>query len=355
MAFTLTPALADDFVGRKEITSELVNQLSSRNKIGYSLSGVRRIGKTSILKEVERRLTENRKVPVAYVSVWRVSPNTIDEFVRVANRAALNAFRNRLPAKFKFEELLVTGKAALTRFLNSLKLSAKVADDLEVSISYVRREASDVDDALTGCFSLIEHLGEMTRTNSVLIVDEFPSLVDLTYGAKNQKIGDSMIKLIRSEIEPFSESEYKEFLQHYLPGLKFTRDAVREQLYRITSGIPYNLQLLGSEIQLQGLNDLSSGKLSGVVDGVLRKEGELSFKEFVDDLTPSEVKVLRALARSSDIKPSGIAAQQFMDKDTVGYSLSLLVNKGIIVRRGRGAYVFPDNLFGEWLKSSDDL
>ena len=150
MAFTLTPALADDFVGRKEITSELVNQLSSRNKIGYSLSGVRRIGKTSILKEVERRLTENRKVPVAYVSVWRVSPNTIDEFVRVANRAALNAFRNRLPAKFKFEELLVTGKAALTRFLNSLKLSAKVTDDLEVSISYVRREASDVDDALTG-------------------------------------------------------------------------------------------------------------------------------------------------------------------------------------------------------------
>lgn len=393
MAFTLTPALADDFVGRKEITSELVNQLSSRNKIGYSLSGVRRIGKTSILKEVERRLTENRKVPVAYVSVWRVSPNTIDEFVRVANRAALNAFRNRLPAKFKFEELLVTGKAALTRFLNSLKLSAKVTDDLEVSISYVRREASDVDDALAGCFSLIEHLGEMTRTNSVLIVDEFPSLVDLTYGAKNQKIGDSMIKLIRTlyegfkrtklvisgsyrqtmrnlvakqsapfykqlllrEIEPFSESEYKEFLQHYLPGLKFTRDAVREQLYRITSGIPYNLQLLGSEIQLQGLNDLSSEKLSGVVDGVLRKEGELSFKEFVDDLTPSEVKVLRALARSSDIKPSGIAAQQFMDKDTVGYSLSLLVNKGIIVRRGRGAYVFPDNLFGEWLKSSDDL
>src|SRR5207244_8179321 len=107
-------------------------------------------------------------------------------------------------------------------------------------------------------------------------------------------------QLLLREIEPFSESEYKDFLQHYLPSLKFTRDAVREQLYRITSGIPYNLQLLGSEIQLQGLNDLSSEKLSGVVDGVLRKEGELSFKEFVDDLTPSEVKVLRALARSSE-------------------------------------------------------
>jgi hypothetical protein len=30
MAFTLTPALAEDFVGRKEITSEIVNQLFSQ-------------------------------------------------------------------------------------------------------------------------------------------------------------------------------------------------------------------------------------------------------------------------------------------------------------------------------------
>lgn len=32
MAFTLTPALADDFVGRKEITLEIVNQLSTKEK-----------------------------------------------------------------------------------------------------------------------------------------------------------------------------------------------------------------------------------------------------------------------------------------------------------------------------------
>lgn len=162
MAFTLTPALGDDFVGRKEITSELVNQLSSRNKIGFSLPGVRRVGKTSILKEVERRLSEHKQIRVIYVSIWRVSPNTIDEFVRIVNRAAINTYQDKLPAKFKFEELLVTGKTALTRFLHSLKLSAKVMNDLEVSISYVRKETDDVDAALTGCFSLVEHFGEMT-------------------------------------------------------------------------------------------------------------------------------------------------------------------------------------------------
>ena len=43
-----------------------------------------------------------------------------------------------------------------------------------------------------------------------------------------------------------------------------------------------------------------------------------------------------------------------MDKDTVGYSLNLLVSKSIIVRRRRGVYSFTDNLFSEWLKISDN-
>ncbi len=392
MAFTLTPATADDFVGRKEITSELVKQLTSKNKIGFSLLGVRRVGKTSILKEVERRLGECKQVRVIYVSIWRVSPNTIDELVKVLNRAAINAYQDRLPTKFKFEELLVTGKAALSRFLQSLKLSAQVANDLELSISYVRRETTDVDAALTGCFSLIEHLGEMTGTTSVLIIDEFPSMVELTCGTRNQKIGLSSIKLMRTlyedfkctklvisgsyrqtmknlaakqsapfykqlllrEIEPFDEYEFREFLQHYLPDVRFTSKTVLEQLHQITSGIPYNLQLIGSEIQQEGLKELDSEKIARIVNTVLQKEGEFSFKEFVDDLTPSEVKVLRALSRVPGIKPSEIAVQQFMDKDTVGYSLNMLIGKGIILRKERGVYRLTDNLFGEWLKMDDE-
>jgi predicted transcriptional regulator len=279
------------------------------------------------------------------------------------------------------------------RFLQNLKLSSKVTDDLEVSVSYVRKEADDVDAALTRTFSLIEHLGEMTETTAVLIIDEFPSLADLTYGTKNQKIGDSIINLVRTlyedflhtklvisgsyrqtlrnlvarqsapfykqlllrEIGPFTESEYGEFLQHYLPEMKFANETARDHLYRITGGIPYNLQLLGSELQFEGVTRLDSGKLSRVLEAVLRKDGDLSFKEFLDDLTPSEVKVLKALARSQEIRPTEIASQEFMDKDTVGYALNLLVNKGIIARKTRGAYTFIDSLFGEWLEVMDAI
>ncbi len=249
-----------------------------------------------------------------------------------------------------------------------------------------------MDAAITACLSLIEHLGEMTKSKSVLVIDEFPSVAELTYGARNQKIGDSVIKLIRTlyedfrqtklvvsgsyrqtmenlvakkrspfykqlllrEIESFSDSEYGEFIQHYLSDLKFANDEVKKQLFKVTSGVPYNLQLLGTEIQLQDIDYLDLEKLSRLVQTVLEKEGELSFREFVDDLSPSEVKVLKALAKAPEMRPSEIASQQFIDKDTIGSSLSALVKSGIIERSSRGIYRFTDNLFCEWMKIIDD-
>ncbi len=393
MAFSLTPVSASGFVDRKTITKELVNELASRNKIGFSISGVRRIGKTSVLKEVQRLLVEDHGIPVVYVSVWRVSPNTVDEFVRVVNRAILLAFEDKLPAKFKFEELLATGAKALGRFLLNLKLSAKVSEDLELSISYVRRESNDVDAAIAGSFSLVEHLAGMTKTKCVLMIDEFPSLVELTYGSKNQKIGDSIIKLMRTlyedfrftklvisgsyretlknlvgkqqapfykqllirEVKPFAEPEFEEFIKHYLPDLNFADEAGKKELQRISSGIPYNLQLLGKEIQSEGLRQIDMKRLRKVVMQILEKEGEPAFGEFVEDLTPSEVKVIKSLARSQSIKPSEIAAREFMDDDTVNSSLNLLVRRGILARKARGVYEFIDNLFAEWLKNYDIL
>ena len=139
MSFTLYSVTGNDFIGREELVGELTRELSSKNKIGFSLSGIRRIGKTSILKEVESRLTKQR-IPVIYISIWRILPTTVDEFTRVLDRVALSAFEHKLPKKFKFEELLVTGAKALGNFLSGLNLSAKVAEDLKlILIIYQKR------------------------------------------------------------------------------------------------------------------------------------------------------------------------------------------------------------------------
>jgi AAA+ ATPase superfamily predicted ATPase len=62
MSFSLYSVSDKDFIGRDEIIEELVKELASKNKIGFSLSCIRRIGKTSILKEAKRvleKITDN--------------------------------------------------------------------------------------------------------------------------------------------------------------------------------------------------------------------------------------------------------------------------------------------------------
>jgi AAA+ ATPase superfamily predicted ATPase len=392
MTFTLYPVTGADFIGRKPLLEELINELSSKNKIGYSLSGIRRVGKTSILKEVKLKL-EEKGIPTIYLSSWRILPKTIDEFTKVLTRTALAEFDDRLPVSFRFEELLDTGVKALARILSGLKLSAKVVSDLEVSISYIRRESDDVEAAITTSFALIEHLAEMTESRCVLMLDEFPSLVDLTYGSKNQKIGEGIIQLLRTlveefrytklavsgsfrttlnnlvakqkapfykqlllrEILPFEEKEFNEFISHYLPSLQFKDDQTRKGLYAVSSGIPYNLHLFGKEIQLQNLKAIGESELQRIIIGVLEKEGELSFKEYVEGLQPSEIKVLKALARRPEIRPVEIAEQEHMGNGAVSLALTLLNNRALIRRKSRAQYVFTDNLFAAWLRTAETL
>ncbi len=387
MSFSLYSVSGQGFVGRDENITELVKQLSSKNKIGFSLSGIRRIGKTSILKET-KRLLEKKGIIVIYISVWSIVPSTVDEFAKILNRATILAFEKKLPKKFKFEHLLVTGTKALQTFLQNLKLSTTVAADLEASVSYVRKESDDVENAMKKSFSLIEDLSRMTKTQSVLVIDEFPSLADLTYGTKNQKMGLQIIQLLRTlfedfkltklvvsgsfrdtlenlvtkskapfykqlllrEIMPFNKKEIEEFLKHYLHTLKFSDEDTKNELYKITSGIPYNLQLIGKEIQYLELKKIDRKKLSEIIKIVLQKDGEQSFKEFTENISPSEIKVLKGLAKSPGLSPIDISKQEFIDENSVNNSLNLLGKKGIIKKVKRGRYEFTDNLFSEWLK-----
>ncbi len=385
MSFSLYSVSGRDFIGRHKIIEELVKELASKNRIGFSLSGIRRIGKTSILKET-KRILEKKGITVIYISVWSIVPLTVDEFTKIMNRATISEFQKKLPKKFKFEQLLATGAKAITTFLQNLKLSSNVAQDLEVSVSYVRKESDDVEDAIKRSFSLIEDLSEMTGTKSILIIDEFPSLADMTYGTKNQKIGTQIIQLLRTlfedfkhtklvvsgsfrdtlqnlvakerapfykqlllrQIPPFNEDEFEEFLKHYLPELKF-QDNTKAQLYKISSGVPYNLQLIGKEIQHMELKKIDKKILDKVVCSVLKKEGDYSFKEFVSSLSPSEIKVLKGLAKSPGLAPIEISRQEFVDENSVNACLNTLEKKAIIEKIKRGRYRFTDNMFACWL------
>jgi hypothetical protein len=120
-----------------------------------------------------------------------------------------------------------------------------------------------------------------------------------------------------------------------------------------TSGIPYNLHLLGKEIKREKLTIVDRTILTELVSSVLREDGDLNSMEFMNDLSPSEVKTLTALSQirnAAAVKPVDIATQEYMENDTVNRALSLLNNRRLITRSARGVCQFTDNLFREWLR-----
>lgn len=71
MGFTLRPVKGAGFIDRQELLDELISELTDiKSSTGYALYGKRRIGKTSILKEIQRRLDEEDEIVAVYFSVW---------------------------------------------------------------------------------------------------------------------------------------------------------------------------------------------------------------------------------------------------------------------------------------------
>ena len=91
MAFTLQPAVKDDFVDREDILADMLSTLEDEStRMGFALVGPRRIGKTSILKEVVRRLEGEKDIVPVYFSIWDLVENTLPELcTRITRRNTL--------------------------------------------------------------------------------------------------------------------------------------------------------------------------------------------------------------------------------------------------------------------------
>jgi len=107
MAFTLQPAVKDDFVDREDILADMLSTLEDKStRMGFALVGSRRIGKTSILKEVVRRLEGEKDIVPVYFSIWDLVENTLPELCTRITLAIIEGFKSRLSLKLKMKQLL---------------------------------------------------------------------------------------------------------------------------------------------------------------------------------------------------------------------------------------------------------
>ena len=377
MRFTLQPVKGTGFINRAELLEEMVAELEeTESTIGYALYGKRRIGKTSVLKEVQKRLENEDRIVTVYLSVWDLIEGRVDEFCQKLSMDIIDAYRPHTGLKYKTKELVRTPLAVLRKFLDNAELRI-VYDEIEFFLTLEK----DIDRNLLveHAFNLAEKFAEETDTKCILLLDEFPSIIELK--SDGAMVGEQILRKIRTlfegwerttlcisgsirsamnltvlsstspfyrqlvmkEIGPLKKESVKELL---LRNLEIT-DAGIERVYEFSAGIPFYVQFIGKMIEKNGTATIED--IKEIEDEFLREEGDLLFKGEFNDLSSKERLIALCIAKGRHT-PKEIATIVKGKVSNVSRFLAYLEAKGYISRKEKGYYVLEDPVFGMWLE-----
>lgn len=382
MSFTLKPVMGKELIGRRELIEKVVKELKNKaSDTDYAFYGLRRVGKTSILREMEARLKKEKNIVPVYVSLWQIFPFNLKSVLEKIIVESMESYKDKLPLKHKISELMKTSGMVLKKILEELKISIALQEELEFTLGFKLEPKTDYGELFERAFSLPEKLAQETKTKCVLFLDEFPSLVELKNGLalvralrtihEKQRntvfcIAGSIRKYMEavalSEVSPF----YKQFMTREIKpltqedikllleingreyGIKVEEDGLKE-IYQYTRGIPFYVQFLGklaAEKQIKIFNKEQVTKLMGMF---LEEEGTILFLEYMKAFSAREQEILKAMGQGAESLGEMVSKTK-ENPNIISTYLLYLINKGAIEKIERGRYCLTDNMFKEWLK-----
>ncbi len=387
MPFTLQPAVGENFIDREEIVREMIATLTNKNIVmGFALVGNRRMGKSSILREVYSILGKDKRIVPVYFSLWSLLERTVEEFSRSLTFSVLEAYKKRLSLKYRLKDLIKVPAQELFDFLRRIDVRIKILENLEISLSE-KGSGKDIPHLLNETLLLPEKLADDTGAKCVILLDEFPSIMELSL-QNGRMVGDTIIRKIRTIQESYrrtticisgsikktmemtvlssSSPFYRQFtVKNILPferdnvrllleknlGVKLSREAIDTAL-NLTNGIPFYLQFIGRGLIRYKKKNINPKKMKEVFQELLKEEGNLLFSEEFNSLGSRERRVLFEMAKNSLARLNEIARASGESLNVLGRYLEYLMKKGVIVRESRGSYRFVDPVFETWIKQS---
>jgi AAA+ ATPase superfamily predicted ATPase len=383
MAFTLRPAVGKNFLDRKEIIKDMVETLSNRNiDMGFALMGPRRVGKTSILKEVARILSEKKEVVPIYISIWELAENNIREFSQEFTAAIFDAFKPRFAIRHRLKEILKVPANKIYNLLKTLDIHIKIMDEIEIELEKKEKKVY-TGVLIENLFKLVETLSYEFKVRSILMIDEFPSIIDLKNG---EKIGEGIIRKIRTineglektilcvsgsirktmesailspsspfyrqlivkKIEPLDESSVRKLLQNNL-NKTISEDAFI-RAYNLTHGIPFYVQFIGRELEKETKVYIDRISIDKAFHEMLYEEGDIIFSQEFYSLNDKEKAILKTMSLYNLKKLSEIAHKLNEGSNIIGKYMEYLIYKGVINKQTKGNYQIMDSVFEEWIK-----
>ena len=384
MAFTLQPAVKDDFVDREDILADMLSTLKDKStRMGFALVGSRRIGKTSILKEVVRRLEGEKDIVPVYFSIWDLVENTLPELCTRITLAIIEGFKPHLSLKLKMKQLLNVPVLKFFEVLRSLNMKIAFFDEIEIALRMGKSGEIDHNTLIEKMFLFGEKMAKENGVRLVLMLDEFPSIMDV----KNKtKLGEGIIKKIRTicedlentilcisgsirktmeitaispssafyrqfiikNIEPFTLEATTKILENNLDP-KISAEAI-SRFYELTGGIPFYLQFIGRELSRFSVASIGLLQIEKSFDQFLLQEGDIIFAEQIKSFSDKEKIILSRMACYGLRTPAEIQKSSGEPSNVVSRYMEYFLSKGVLQREKKGVYQFTDPVFEVWIK-----
>ena len=369
----------EDFVDRGDVLTELSKGIQKNN---FILTGPRRIGKSSLLAELERKLAQ--KYIITNFSVAEVIPRTHQNFLRWLSRRILAMHLKR--EGVSIAETLRMGFRELIGVLKRLKV-----DVLDLVTIYIEPEVKLTELAKSTC-ELPERLAERANLDHLVMLDELPLLIRLPGGRPHPDdldfmwtlreymqrakrthyvISGSQVGMVKKlslgEDSPFfgtflvrrlkgiDEESAAEFLARVKPKIKVEDELIGE-IIRRTRCIPLYLAAFGNAMLAMGEHKPVLGRDD--LEAVVRRafiDLRPQFDELIGKVTSSlQRATLNTMAMEDTGSASAVARSLGKPYAAIYTSMERLELTGYLEKSGKGEFEFLDPLLKEFLKSRQE-
>ena len=339
------------------------------------LTGLRGVGKTVLLNEIERMA---RAAGYQTILLEAHEDKSLGELVYPALRSLLFELDRVAGAGNKVKR----GLAVLRSFIGSIKItSGDLALGLDIEPAKGTADSGDLEVDLPNLFVAIAEAAEDRQSAVAILIDEIQYLSQKELGAiimAMHKMQQKQLPLVLlaaglpvlpgmagesksyaerlfnfPDVGALSEQEAAKALRDPAleAGVEFQPDALRE-VFRLTHGYPYFIQEWGYQAwNITAQSPITLQTVQDATPEVIRRLDRNFFRVRFDRLTPSEKNFLRAMASlgPSSYRTGDIAAALGMSVKGIGPVRSKLIKKGMIYSPAHGDMAFTVPLFDEFM------
>ena len=312
------------------------------------IHGQRRVGKTSVLKQLGNRLP-SKYIPVFFDLQGRTH-TTLDRFLWWLAHEIVRVLKQEcnidvpLPEKEAFAE---DAEFFENHFLPDLQSIISERTLLLTFDEFDNLEESEIKDALAR--PLIDYLRRLMGTQGLTFIFSIGSS-----GRKLENMQASYTEFFKTalykKISFLSEDQTQKLVTRPVEGILEYEPAAVERIYTITSGHPYFTQLTCHEVfarcQQTEQRRVQKADVEAVLDDVVER-GTVNLKFVWDDATDLEKWILAALAQSG--KTDNLSLAEYLRKQGVRFSDTDL-NTSLLHLREKDVLTSKDRFIIQLLK-----